>query len=88
MGTAFLQLGCLLLYTLPGRAVLDVAPPPTDVAPPPVAFLGLGLGALAVLAGLCGLVVVVAVVAFFVIRAVRKNRMAKETAPLAPKENS
>jgi hypothetical protein len=85
MGTAFLQLGNLLLYALPGRSVLDVAPPPTDVAPPPVALAGVGL---AVLAGLGCLVVVIVVAAFFVIRAVRKNRMAKEIAPQAPKENS
>ena len=88
MKKGFLPLGGLLLFALPVRSVLDVAPPPTDVAPPPVAFLGLGLGALAVLAGRGCLVVVIVVVAFFVIRAVRKNRMAKETAPQAPKENS
>ena len=85
MGTAFLRLGGLLLYTLPGRSMLDIAPPPTDVAPPPTMLAGVGL---AVLAGLGCLVVVIVVVAFFVIRAVRKNRMAKETAPQAPKENS
>jgi hypothetical protein len=56
---------------------VDVAPPPVDVVPP-TTYLGLGLGALA---ALCCLVVVVAVVAFFVIRAIKKNRTAKEVPP-------
>ena len=51
------------------------------------------LGGLVLLAGLCVFVIVIGVVAFFVIRAVRKNRVAKEnaakeTAPQEPKENS
>jgi|WetSurMetagenome_2_1015567.scaffolds.fasta_scaffold1826611_1 hypothetical protein len=85
MGTGFFRLGSLLLYALPEGSVLDVAPPPTDVAPPPVALAGVGL---AVLAALGCLIVVIAVVAFFVIRAIRKNRVAKEIAPQEPKENS
>ena len=72
METGFLQPVGVHFFALPGWIRLDVALPPTDVAPPPTSYLGLGLG---VLAGLCCLVVVVAVVAFFVIRAVKKNRM-------------
>jgi Na+-transporting methylmalonyl-CoA/oxaloacetate decarboxylase gamma subunit len=56
-----------------------------DVAPPPSVLVGIG-GFL--LAGLCVLVIVIGVVAFFVIRAVRKNRIAKETAPQEPRVNS
>jgi hypothetical protein len=85
MGTGFLRLGGLLLHILPGWNVLDIAPPPTDVAPPPTVLAGVGL---VVLAALGCLVVVIAVVAFFVIRAIRKNRTAKETVPQEPKENS
>ena len=51
--------------------------PPIDVAPPS-AIIGLGIGLLIVV---CGLVAVVAVVAFFVIRAVKKNRAAKDVPP-------
>ena len=87
MGTGFLRLGGLLLFTLPGRSTLDIAPPPTDVAPPPTLLAGLGL---VVLAGLCVFVVVIGVVAFFVIRAIRKNRLAKQTPPppQEPRQNS
>lgn len=85
MRKGFLQLGGVLLFGLPVRIMLDVAPPPTDVAPPTTALAGVGL---IVLAALCVFVIVIGVVAFFVIRAIRKNRTAKETAPQAPKENS
>ncbi|HVP20956.1 MAG TPA: hypothetical protein VMS73_03745, partial [Anaerolineaceae bacterium] len=70
---------------LPGRSVLDIAPPPADVAPPPTVLAGIGL---IVLAALGFLVVVIAVIAFFVIRTIRKNRAAKETVLEGPKENS
>ena len=70
METGFLRLmGALLFARLEGGVLLDVAPPPSVLA---------GIGGL-VLAGLCVLVIVIGVVAFFVIRAVRKNRIAKET---------
>ena len=86
MGTGFLRLMGALNFSLLERGVrLDIAPPPTDVAPPATALAGVGL---AVLAALGCLVVVIAVVAFFVIRAIRKNRTAKGTVPQEPKENS
>ena len=86
METGFLRLMGALLFALLDRGVhLDVAPPPT--------VLVAGVGGLVLLAGLCVFVIVIGVVAFFVIRAVRKNRVAKEnaakeTAPQEPKENS
>jgi|WetSurMetagenome_2_1015567.scaffolds.fasta_scaffold422565_2 hypothetical protein len=85
MGTGYLQFGGLLLHLLPAKSLLDIAPPPIDVAPPPNVLTGIGL---VVLASLGCLVLVIAVVAFFVIRAIRKNRTAKEIAPQGPKENS
>jgi hypothetical protein len=75
METGFLRLlGALLFARLDGGVLLDVAPPPSVL---------LGMGGFLV-AGLCVLVIVIGVVAFFVIRAVRKNRIAKETAPQEP----
>ena len=85
MEIGFLRLiGALLFALLNGGVLLDVAPPPTVL---------LGVGGLVLLAGLCVFVIVIGVVAFFVIRAVRKNRVAKEnaakeTAPQEPKDNS
>jgi len=84
MEIGFLRLlGALLFARLEGGALLDVAPPPSVLV---------GIGGF-LLAGLCVLVILIGVVAFFVIRAVRKNRTAKEnaakeTAPQKPKENS
>jgi hypothetical protein len=84
METGFLRLiGALLFARLDGGVLLDVAPPPAVLA---------GIGGF-LLAGLCVLVIVIGVVAFFVIRAVRKNRVAKEnatkdTAPQEPRGNS
>jgi hypothetical protein len=76
METGFLRLlGALLFARLDGGVLLDVAPPPSVL---------LGMGGFLV-AGLCVLVIVIGVVAFFVIRAVRKNRIAKETAPQEPR---
>jgi hypothetical protein len=74
-------------FAPPGRIVLDIAPPPTDVAPPPTLLAGVGW---VVLAALCALVIVIGVVAFFVIRAVRKNRLAKQAPPPTqePPQNS
>ena len=85
MGIGFLQ----FLGALPG-AWLDIVPPPTDVAPPPTILAGLGL---VVLGALCLAVVVIGVVAFFVIRAIRKNRLAKQaaapaSAPQEPKQDA
>jgi Na+-transporting methylmalonyl-CoA/oxaloacetate decarboxylase gamma subunit len=78
-------MGALLFARLDGGVRLDVAPPP--------AVLAAGVGGTIVLAGLCVFVIVIGIVAFFVIRAVRKNRAAKETAaaataPQESKENS
>jgi hypothetical protein len=79
METGFLRLlGALLFTRLDGGVLLDVAPPPSVL---------LGIGGF-LLAGLCVLVIVIGVVAFFVIRAVRKNRIAKETVPQEPRLNS
>jgi heme/copper-type cytochrome/quinol oxidase subunit 2 len=79
METGFLHLlGALLFTRLDGGVLLDVAPPPSML---------LGIGGF-LLAGLCVFVIVIGVVAFFVIRAVRKNRIAKETAPQEPRVNS
>ena len=79
METGFLRLlGALLFTRLDGGVLLDVAPPPSML---------LGIGGF-LLAGLCVLVIVIGVVAFFVIRAVRKNRIAKETVPQEPRLNS
>jgi hypothetical protein len=79
METGFLRLlGALLFTRLDGGVLLDVAPPPSVL---------LGIGGF-LLAGLCVLVIVIGLVAFFVIRAVRKNRIAKETAPQEPRVNS
>ena len=79
METGFLRLlGALLFTRLDGGVLLDVAPPPSML---------LGIGGF-LLAGLCVLVIVIVVVAFFVIRAVRKNRIAKETVPQEPRLNS
>jgi hypothetical protein len=79
METGFLRLSGALLFTrLDGGVLLDVAPPPSVL---------LGIGGF-LLAGLCVLVIVIGLVAFFVIRAVRKNRIAKETAPQEPRVNS
>jgi len=78
METGFLRLmGALLFTRLDGGVLLDVAPVP--------AVLG---GGVVLLAGLCVFVIVIGVVAFFVIRAVRKNRVAKENAAkeTAPQE--
>jgi hypothetical protein len=78
METGSLQRLGLLISTLPERLThLDVAPPPTDIAPPTVLVGGLVVG---VLIALCLLVVVVGIVAFFVIRAIKKNR-AKDVPP-------
>ena len=84
MVTGLLQRLHVLSSTLSDQiAHIDVAPPPTDIPQPPTeAILGLGAG---VLAALCCLVVVMAVVAFFVIRAIKKNRVAREAA--APAQN-
>ena len=73
METGFIHTLGRLALAVPERTVMDVAPPPTDVAPLP-STLGLTVG---VAAGLCCLVVVVAVVAFFVIRAIKKNNATK-----------
>jgi hypothetical protein len=74
MEIGFLRLmGALLFARLDGGVLLDVAPPPAVLA-------GIGGLGLILMAGLCLLVIVIGVVAFFVIRAVRKNRIAKETA--------
>ena len=70
------SMGALLFAPLQGGLRLDVAPPPSVLA---------GIGGLILLAGLCVFVIVIGVVAFFVIRAVRKNRVVKET---AAKENA
>jgi hypothetical protein len=67
----------VFLYLMGALPLVDVAPPPGDVVPP-TTYLGWGLG---VLAALCCLVVLVAVAAFFVIRAVKKNRLAKDAPP-------
>jgi len=82
MGTNLLHLGGALVHALPGQGLPVLAAPPLDVAPPPTVFAGLGLVVLAVL---CVFVLAIGVVAFFVIRAVRRNRLARQAAPEEPK---